>query len=153
MCNIPLSFPLHEALVTATTMIAFDIGVKKMPSEEDVSQLFKKLKVSPLGGLISDGLVTICLGESDGQPSSSPDDWPGCLLGSAAGEEGGLGGAKHAEVPGCCRLNRTHMPVRSCQRCLVCVLPADCPTEFRLFDASPHGTPPLVKLFARRRGT
>ena len=58
----------------STTMIAVDIGGKKMPSEENVSQLFEKLKVSPGGGLISDGTVTICLGESDGQPSSSPDD-------------------------------------------------------------------------------
>jgi len=37
----------------------------KLPSEEDVSQLLEKLKVSPGGGLLSDGTVTIRVGTSD----------------------------------------------------------------------------------------
>jgi hypothetical protein len=36
-----------------------------MVSEEDVSQLFEKLKVSPGGGLLRDGIATICVGQSD----------------------------------------------------------------------------------------
>jgi hypothetical protein len=38
---------------------------KRMPSDEDVSQLFEKLKLSPGVGLISDGTVTIRVGASD----------------------------------------------------------------------------------------
>jgi len=52
-----------------------DSGGTKMPgqkgsSEEDVSQLLEKLKVSPGAGLISDGAVTIRVGSSDVQPNS-----------------------------------------------------------------------------------
>ena len=54
--------------------MAIDMRGKKMPPEEDVSQLFETLKVSPGGVISSDGTVTLCLGESDGQPSSIPDD-------------------------------------------------------------------------------
>ena len=43
---------------------------KKVSSEEDVSQLFEKLKVSPGVGLISDGPVTIRVGASDVLPNS-----------------------------------------------------------------------------------
>jgi len=39
--------------------------VLKMSSEEDVSPLFEKLKVSPGGGLLSDLTVTIRDGSSD----------------------------------------------------------------------------------------
>jgi hypothetical protein len=56
------------------TKMAIDMRGKKMPAEEDVSQLFETLKVSPGGVISSDGTVTLCLGESDGQPSSIPDD-------------------------------------------------------------------------------
>jgi hypothetical protein len=38
---------------------------KKMPSEDDVSQLFERLKVSPGAGHLSDGSATICVGQSD----------------------------------------------------------------------------------------
>jgi len=42
---------------------------KVKESEENVSQLFEKLKVSPGGGHISDGFATICVGQSDAEPS------------------------------------------------------------------------------------
>jgi hypothetical protein len=46
-------------------MLALDTAGKKVSSVEDVSQLLEKLKVSPGGGLLSDGSVTICVGKSD----------------------------------------------------------------------------------------
>jgi len=45
----------------------------KMPSEEDVSQIFEKLKVSPGVGLFSDGSATICVGKSEFEPCSPND--------------------------------------------------------------------------------
>jgi hypothetical protein len=42
-----------------------DTSGKKVSSKEDVSQLLEKLKVSPEGGLLSDGGATICVGQSD----------------------------------------------------------------------------------------
>ena len=46
-------------------MLSFEAVGKKVPSEEDVSQLLEKLKVSPGGGHLSDGGSLICLGQSD----------------------------------------------------------------------------------------
>ena len=43
----------------------FDMVGKKVSSEEDVSQLLEKLKISPGGGHLSDGTATICVGQSD----------------------------------------------------------------------------------------
>ena len=45
--------------------LSFEALGKKVPSEEDVSQLLEKLKVSPGGGHLSDGNSTVCLGQSD----------------------------------------------------------------------------------------
>ena len=36
-----------------------------MPSEEDVYPLLEKLKISPGGGHLSDGISSICVGQSD----------------------------------------------------------------------------------------
>ena len=58
-------------------MIALDARGKQVSSEDDVSQLFEKLKVSPGGGLLSDGSATIFLGQSNEQPRNqvcSPTD-------------------------------------------------------------------------------
>ena len=44
--------------------LSLDAAGTKMPSEEDVSQLFEKLKISPGGGHLSDGSATICVGQS-----------------------------------------------------------------------------------------
>ena len=44
------------------TMLAVDTLGKKVSSVEDVAQLFEKLEVSPGGGLLSDGSVTIRVG-------------------------------------------------------------------------------------------
>jgi hypothetical protein len=46
-------------------MLSLDTGGKQMPLMEDVSQLLEKLKISPGGGLLSDGSASICLGRSD----------------------------------------------------------------------------------------
>ena len=46
-------------------MCALHTTGKKMPSEEDVSQVFEKLKISPGGGHLSDGTASICVGQSD----------------------------------------------------------------------------------------
>ena len=40
---------------------------KKLPSEKDVSPLLENLRVSPGGGVLSDGSATICVGQSDAQ--------------------------------------------------------------------------------------
>jgi hypothetical protein len=45
--------------------LCVDSKGKQMASEDDVSQLFENLKISPGAGLISDGPVTICVGQSD----------------------------------------------------------------------------------------
>ena len=45
-------------------MLSLECAGKKMFSGEDLSQLFKKLEVSPGGGLFSDGAVTIRVGQS-----------------------------------------------------------------------------------------
>ena len=47
-------------------MLSVDLVGKKMPPEEDVSQLLEKLRVSPGAGLASDGSASICIGQSDG---------------------------------------------------------------------------------------
>ena len=47
---------------------------KKKPSVENVSHLLEELRAAPGGGLLSDGTVTICVGQS-GQQGTSPDDW------------------------------------------------------------------------------
>ena len=46
-------------------MLSFEALGRKVPTEEDVSQLFEKLKVSPGAGYLSDGSATICVGQSD----------------------------------------------------------------------------------------
>jgi len=82
----PGEFDVHRPFVFSNTwgverfqvfckMLAFDglVGIK-MPSEKDVSPLIEKLKMSPGRGLLSDGTVTICVGQSGVQPNS-PDDW------------------------------------------------------------------------------
>ena len=45
--------------------LSFEALGKKVPSEEDVSQLLDKLKVSPGGGHLSDGNAVVCVGPSD----------------------------------------------------------------------------------------
>ena len=45
--------------------ITLDTVGKKVPSVEDVSQILEQLKVSPGGGLLSDGSVSIFVGGSD----------------------------------------------------------------------------------------
>jgi len=57
-------------------MASEDSVGKKMASEEDVSQLLEKLKISPGGGPLSDGTVTICIGTSDVQPDSPHNRQP-----------------------------------------------------------------------------
>jgi hypothetical protein len=52
-------------------MVALDTVGKRVL--EGVSQLLEKLTVSPGGGLLSDGSVTIRVGASDAQTSSSPN--------------------------------------------------------------------------------
>jgi hypothetical protein len=42
-----------------------DCEGKRIPSVEDMSQLFEKLKVSPGGGHLSDGPSTIYVGKSN----------------------------------------------------------------------------------------
>ena len=46
-------------------MLALDTAGKKMPSVEDMSRLFGKLKVSAGGGHLSDGTSSICVAKSD----------------------------------------------------------------------------------------
>ena len=80
-------FEVHRPLVIAYTWgggrfhlfckkLADDAwGTKMRPSvDEDVSQLFEQLKVSPGGGGLSDGNAKLCIGHSDVQPGS-PADW------------------------------------------------------------------------------
>mmetsp|Transcript_782 Transcript_782/g.2048 ORF Transcript_782/g.2048 Transcript_782/m.2048 type:complete len:260 (-) Transcript_782:27-806(-) len=45
--------------------IALDAIGTKVSEEEDLSQLFEKLKVSPGGGHHTDGSATVCVGQSD----------------------------------------------------------------------------------------
>ena len=44
--------------------ISINMAGQKMASEEDVSQILEKLKISPGGGHLSDGDATICVGQS-----------------------------------------------------------------------------------------
>ena len=46
-------------------MLSFDLVGKKMPPEEDVSELLEKLRISPGAGLLSDGSASICVGKCD----------------------------------------------------------------------------------------
>jgi len=70
------SFDRYQPFVAASTwgggnwhyfckMLSMDFVGTKMASEEDVSQLFERLKVSPGAGHLSDGANSICLGQSD----------------------------------------------------------------------------------------
>jgi hypothetical protein len=45
--------------------LSFDTVGKIVPSEEGVSQLLEKLKISPGAGLLSDGSASLCVGQSD----------------------------------------------------------------------------------------
>ena len=70
------AFDVHRPFVFSSTwgggnwtvfckrLLVDSVGTK-IPAEEDVSQLLEKLKVSPGGGHLSDGSVSICLGPSD----------------------------------------------------------------------------------------
>ena len=58
----------------ACKMLACNSFGKKKPSVENVSHLLQEQRVAPGGGLLSDGTVTICVGQS-GQQGTSPDDW------------------------------------------------------------------------------
>ena len=69
-------FDRHRPLVVSCTwggghflffckMLALRTTGKKMPSVEDMSQLFEKPSVSPGGGHLSDGTASICVGQSD----------------------------------------------------------------------------------------
>ena len=68
-------FDVHRRFVSSCTwgdgnfhvscmMLALDSLGRRMPSEEDVSQLLERLKVSPGGGHLSDGSASICVGQS-----------------------------------------------------------------------------------------
>jgi hypothetical protein len=78
-------FDVHRPFVMAHTwgggnfhvfckMICFDMVGKKKQSTPDMSQIFENLKVSPGTGLLSDGAVTICVGQSDVQQGGIFDD-------------------------------------------------------------------------------
>ena len=69
-------FDRHSPLVVSCTwgggnflifckMLALHTAGKKMPSVEDMSQLFEKLKISPGGGHLSNGTSSICVGQSN----------------------------------------------------------------------------------------
>jgi len=51
-------------------MLSIDLVGKKMPPEEDVSQLLEELRISPGASLASDGTASICIGKSDAEQSS-----------------------------------------------------------------------------------
>ena len=51
-------------------MLSIDLVGKKMPPEEDVSQLLEQLRISPGAGLASDGTASICFGQSDVERSN-----------------------------------------------------------------------------------
>ena len=69
MCTIPSCFPVHVRgggnFKFFCKRLSVDSFGTQIPAEEDVSQLLEKLKVSPGGGQLSDGPVSICLGQSD----------------------------------------------------------------------------------------
>jgi len=50
---------------TVCKILSFEREGTKMPSAEDVSQLFEKLKLSPGVDLLNDGSSTICVGQSN----------------------------------------------------------------------------------------
>jgi hypothetical protein len=52
-------------LKTFCKTLSFDTVGKRVPSEEDVSQLCARLKISPGAGLLSDGSASLCVGQSD----------------------------------------------------------------------------------------
>ena len=54
-------------------MLSLDMMGRRVSSLEDVSQLFEKIKTSPGRGLLSNGTVSICVGESN-VTSNSPDE-------------------------------------------------------------------------------
>jgi hypothetical protein len=47
-------------------MLSMNQMGKKLPLEEDVSQLLEKMRISPGAGLLSDGSASICVAPSDG---------------------------------------------------------------------------------------
>ena len=71
-------FDVHHPLVLSWTwgrenvqifckMLSIASCGKKMPLKEDVTPLLENLRVSPGGGVLSDGSATICVGQSDAQ--------------------------------------------------------------------------------------